>query len=387
MNLTNTNIKKSALIFTSTSLEYFEFSIFLFLSGIISKQYFGDFSFSLPILFIIITAVGKFVGGTTLAAAIDKLGALIVYKFTMTLTAICSILLLILPNYNSLGVLAGILFIVIRFIQIAAASAEAASAVVLSDSNFENKPYASALVCAAFIFGCGVANLIANYINPDYFKILIFASALLLFSFRWFMKSSNLKDSKPTYIKREINFEHVKQVFLIGTLLSPTLLIQFFLFGFSKQEPVYSAILVVIYVAVAILSTALLNKFNGRFGYYFPVNDVSKNVRYGFHCLILMAIVAGAAQTSSLIFKFILVVPFALYLSSIFGVVLKYIDGKRRASILTCGAAIGNLVAVLILQNFDPKYLWILIIGVILTAVFALTVFEKKSVQAIQELS
>ncbi len=367
-------IRKSITIFSSTALEYFEFSIFLFYSYVISKYYFNNNSYSIPILFVLITFMGKFFGGTFIASFIDKIGSIKIYKFTMALTAICTIILLILPNYEQIGVLAGIFFILIRFIQVAAASAEAGASIILSRENFKNRAFASSLTAAAFIFGCGIANLISNIVNIEYFKYVIVSSSILLFSFRYYLIKGGLKDrfeSNDTEIKK-FQMYHIIDVLKVIIIMIPTSMIQFHLFNFKSKNNSFNMLLMSIFCLVAIVYSLLNKRYLNK-------------IILGYFLLFFISIVSIFISIEPDIYKILIIVPYGAFMSSLFAVILDNIDSKKSGMILTMGAAIANTVAVYLLQNAGEYYIhYICLFSVIgfLTSLkigsFNAEIFKKK---------
>lgn len=382
-------IKKSLTIFSSTALEYFEFSIFLFYSFVIAKNYFNNVTYSIPILLVLITSLGKLFGGTLIASFIDKIGSIKIYKFTMALTAICTLLILVLPDYNKIGIFSGFIFILIRFVQVASASAEAASSVILARENFENKAYASAIVSSAFIFGCGIANLVSNLVSIDLFKYVIVSSSVVLFLFRFYLVKGGLKDrfsiekniieSKYISVGYQINsmekidkntikiksstpysisivnkenesnpfkLSHFYDVLKVVFIMTPALMLQFNLFNFKSKDNAFNMTLMASYVIIAILFSLINSKkYFLRFG-------------FGYLSVFILSITAIIFKLNDDLFKLMMILPFGALLSPLFAVILDKIDSKKSGLILTLGAAIANTITVFVLQNVSNYYIY-----------------------------
>lgn len=103
-------------------LEYFEFVIFIFLSPFISQYFFPQ---DMPDWLRQVQTLGIFaagylvrpVGGIVLASIGDRIGRKKMFAFTLTLLAVPTILIGLLPGYAQIGVLAPLLLLLCRMVQ------------------------------------------------------------------------------------------------------------------------------------------------------------------------------------------------------------------------------------------------------------------------------
>ncbi|KAB8030687.1 MFS transporter [Fluviispira multicolorata] len=336
---------KSFILFSGTAFEYFEFSIFLFYSFVISEHYFNSSGYSLPLIFVFLNFIGKFIGGTYIASFIDKFGSLKIYKITMFITAASTFLILLLPEYDKIGIFSGILFIFLRFIQVASASADASSAIILSRENFENKAYSSSLISASFIFGCGIANVVSNLVNIHLFKYVIIVSSLILFFFRFILVKFDLKNGVNSFKaeKREWSIRNIYDIFKVFLIMMPSLLVQFELFNFNSIHIGLNFTLVILYSLFAILFS-LFNK------------NYLMNIKIGYFLVAILTFGKILININIDLLKILLVIPYGLFISSGFAIILDNIDKYKAGMIMTMGAAIANSVTLFLLQNAAFKY-------------------------------
>ena len=116
-------MKKSKLIFTAglgTLFESFDFYLFSLFAVALNKSFFDSINQHSVLWIFIIFAVGylaRIMGALVFGYWGDKIGRLYSFKKTIIIMAISSILIGIIPSYESIGIFAVIFLIILRFIQ------------------------------------------------------------------------------------------------------------------------------------------------------------------------------------------------------------------------------------------------------------------------------
>lgn len=115
------------------ALEFYDFMIFVFLASIISPQYFPAQNHITSLLsYFGVFAVGYFarpVGGIIFSHYGDILGRKNTFYYSLILMAIPSILIALLPTYQTMGIFASFLFVLLRVIQGMAVGGEVPGAI------------------------------------------------------------------------------------------------------------------------------------------------------------------------------------------------------------------------------------------------------------------
>jgi len=133
----DTNIRKAVTAATvGTVIEWYDYALYGAASGlIINKLFFPNLSPTTGILAAFATfAVGYFarpVGGVVIAHIGDKFGRKPALILTIALMGLATVLMGLLPTYQTIGIMAPVLLVVLRLIQGFGAGAELAGAIVL----------------------------------------------------------------------------------------------------------------------------------------------------------------------------------------------------------------------------------------------------------------
>jgi MFS transporter, MHS family, proline/betaine transporter len=130
-------MKKSKLIFTAglgTLFEAFDFYLFSLFAFSLNESFFGKENQNSVLWIFIVFSIGyiaRIVGALFFGYWGDKLGRLYSFKRTITLIALSSIAIGVLPTYNSIGVFAIICLIILRFIQGVSFGGEISGAIII----------------------------------------------------------------------------------------------------------------------------------------------------------------------------------------------------------------------------------------------------------------
>ena len=146
--------------------ELFDFVTFMLLLPILIKVFFpvhlqGNGGWWISYLIITISYFLRPVGGIILGHIGDKYGRTSVFSITLLMMSLPSLLLSLLPGYNSIGYLSIVFLILIRILQGFSVGGEVPGSITYVAEKFQNsRNYFFA--CAWLTFGANVAVAIAN---------------------------------------------------------------------------------------------------------------------------------------------------------------------------------------------------------------------------------
>ena len=154
-------MKKSKLIFIAglgTLFESFDFYLFSLFALALNYSFFGSVNKHSVLWIFSIFAVGylaRIVGALVFGYWGDKLGRLYAFKRTVFLMGISSITIGLLPTYESVGILAVVFLIVLRFIQgISYGGEETGATIVILENYKKNLPLL--ILCISIMQTIGV---------------------------------------------------------------------------------------------------------------------------------------------------------------------------------------------------------------------------------------
>lgn len=161
---------RTSLAVSNTFIEWVEYSLYLFLSPILSKQFFPEVSESAGL----IMTYGLFataycfrpLGALLFGYFSDKVGRKPPMVFAMVLMGIATLGMGTLPTYASMGIVAPALLLLFRILQSIAVSGEFQSSAIYLMEHTE-KPFSGALIMAAgaggMCVGGGIVSLLSYY--------------------------------------------------------------------------------------------------------------------------------------------------------------------------------------------------------------------------------
>jgi MHS family proline/betaine transporter-like MFS transporter len=158
----------SVFIFCATLIEYIEFSIYIYLSPILSQLFFPQNNPHTAILLTYgIFAISYFVrplGGIIFGNIADKVGRKNVLLFSVLLMSISTLAIGLLPTYQHIGALAPILLLVCRIFQSFAVAVEFNTSSMYLIELADHNPYlASSWLTTASCGGMGLGALIVSF--------------------------------------------------------------------------------------------------------------------------------------------------------------------------------------------------------------------------------
>lgn len=169
--LTKNDYKTLALSSLGGMLEFYDFVIFVFFTGILSRYFFPDQSaFLAQIKTLGIFAAGYLarpVGGVILAHFGDKLGRKKMFAFSIFMMAVPTLAIGLLPTYAKAGLLAPILLLLCRILQGAAVGGEVPGMWVFIAEHMSKKHYGMGMgvVNAGITGGILLGSLVAMLVS------------------------------------------------------------------------------------------------------------------------------------------------------------------------------------------------------------------------------
>lgn len=159
-------VKQSAGALIGNSMQFYDFTIFAFLTPQLSQYFFSidnDFlSYFITILVFSSGYITRPLGALIFGHIGDKFGRSVALSKTIILSTIATFIIGILPSYSTLGYLSPILLIVFRLLQGLSVSGEEGGSVVLlyEKNNFKNKGSIGGLVLSSVLFGVILGSLV-----------------------------------------------------------------------------------------------------------------------------------------------------------------------------------------------------------------------------------
>jgi MHS family proline/betaine transporter-like MFS transporter len=168
-------------------LEFYDFILYMLFSDQIAKEFFGritnhNIQNILVIALFSIAYLIRPIGGIIFGLIGDNRGRKESFSLTITIMAISIFLMAILPNYSQIGIIAPILFIVLRLIQGLAIGGELPSAIVFVYESLEKKGFALGVLFGMILCGFLLGDIM-SIIFRKYFDTYAWRVAFLSGSF------------------------------------------------------------------------------------------------------------------------------------------------------------------------------------------------------------
>ena len=163
------NIKKIVYIgFLGNIFEWYDFSVYAFLAPVIGKVFFSssDPKISLLKTFFIfsLSFLIRPLGSIFFGSLGDRVGRAYSLKISLFLMGIPTVLIGLLPTYNSIGIISVILLIILRLIQGFAAGGElpGSACYVYETSDLKNRSFFCSFIAASAMLGVLCGSLVAT---------------------------------------------------------------------------------------------------------------------------------------------------------------------------------------------------------------------------------
>jgi MFS transporter, MHS family, proline/betaine transporter len=179
------NVTIAAMI--GTALEYYDMSLYGFMAPLLISIFLPTFdkinalilTFIFPIISLIVRPLGAIVIGKIGDTYGRKIGLIISIGGMTVATGIIGLL----PTYNKIGVLAPILFVILRSLQgfFMAGEYNGGAILVLEHSPDHRKGYVSGLYCLYTVYGIAISAVICtitSYLPPQYWRIPYFIGCI-----------------------------------------------------------------------------------------------------------------------------------------------------------------------------------------------------------------
>jgi len=160
-------------------LDHYDTALFIYLGSVIAPLFFPskDKMVSLIMYYgvLLLSVISRPLGSLIFSRMANKQGSYKILTITLIGTAIATFLIGFLPTYNMVGIIAPILFIIVRFIQTFFGSGEHAVAVLFLMENAEEKtrPNIGAFFNCSTMIGISFASLagylVAKSSDPSYY--------------------------------------------------------------------------------------------------------------------------------------------------------------------------------------------------------------------------
>ena len=166
MNPLKTNIAVCA----GNTLEWCDFIIYSQLSMIIAPQFFPSHNTYDSLIFFFLTYFITYamrpIGGLTLARVADKFGRRKMLLISAGLMSGCTILIALLPTYQSIGITATVLLVLLRLLQALAISVEFPTAISYQIERTTNRKMFLASIAQSSVFsGVVLASILVSLIS------------------------------------------------------------------------------------------------------------------------------------------------------------------------------------------------------------------------------
>lgn len=387
-----------------SSIEYYDIALYGYMAPVLIQVFFPHFdkitAYFFYFLFEFLAAIFQLAGASFFGSIGDKYGRKpAMYKSVLGISCV-TFLMCMLPTYSQIGILATIIFMIMRALQSFFLGGEYnGGAIYLMEHEADDTKHSviSGLYCAFTVSGIILASIIAficNKMGPEYFRIA-YALSFLLAITTYKMRLS-LKET-PEYTKRN---EDTSNFLPLGKLLVMRIIIASLFFGILYGFPtrIFNALLpiavgvngdqimllntlsLILYAVLLILAGLLANKYSAK--------RVMKSAAV-LVCIVsyplMMLIQSGyllyivAAKILFTILTAIFIGPFHSWAQSMSNAHTRYKSISISYAIGKCFSTISLACSFLIYDHFQN----ITVLGVVLSLIAIITVriFYETSTQ------
>ncbi|MEN8236758.1 MAG: MFS transporter [Pseudomonadota bacterium] len=215
MSKQHTNIRNYLSALIGTALEYYDYSLFIFLAPVLAKLFFpqDDTAISLIKTYGLgfVGTLARPLGAYIFGVIGDRCGRRYGLFYAITTMTIASICMAVLPTYHDVGIFAPTLLVLCRFLQSISAGGELnGSAVFIIEHVQENqKSTASGLICGFTVVGILLASFISylciNSSNPELYWRYAFMLGTVIGLVGFFMRY--FTQETPAFLMRQISHD------------------------------------------------------------------------------------------------------------------------------------------------------------------------------------
>ncbi|MDD7804505.1 MAG: MFS transporter [Endozoicomonas sp. (ex Botrylloides leachii)] len=162
------HLKLKVITTLSATLEFYDFTLLIFLAQVFAVQFFPEISGVsgiMPVLMIFFAGyLARFVGGVWYGHGGDTGGRKHYYMYSIILMSISTLGIALLPSYNSWGIMAPLSLLLLRVLQGLSLGGEIPGAVVYAAEYSENhrRGFATGLVVSGVTLGNVLASLVVS---------------------------------------------------------------------------------------------------------------------------------------------------------------------------------------------------------------------------------
>ncbi len=209
------------------TLEYIEFTTFIFLAPVIADIFFPKQVPTLAIIFtyltIVITYLFRPIGGMIFGSIGDRYGRKLVFSFTLLLMAIPSFIIGILPTFAQISYFAPILLVLMRILQGCSMGGEVPGSITYVVEKFRQENYffyCAILTCGAnigIVIGSQIISLLSQSTSHSFIYSIgwriLFLSGSILAVIGFYVRSSISESDE--FINLTITKQINKEPFLV----------------------------------------------------------------------------------------------------------------------------------------------------------------------------
>jgi len=406
------NKRKITAAFLGTIVEYYDYSLYGFSAGILAEKFFpeADIISGLMSVFAIyaLSYFAKPLGSIFFSRVGDLYGRIISLRITIVGIAIPTLMIGLLPDYNSIGLFSTYVLVICRFFQgfFAAGEYDGAAIYVIEHLGKKQHYTASAITrstgVAGLLLGIASTNLFNSSIFPEWgWRIPFILSLPLVMLTMYFRK---FLEETPDFIEsKRHNIEFIGTLLFIKKRWQTLLLVVLLAGGFGATYQVSIIFMKQYLPIIAPNTSAIITLFSVLmvliFGITMPISGFLADrfgrilvIKYSlistlFACALLIASVEYQLMNLTLGSCLVLAASVAPFNALAHGVIVKAFPPKERyrgvslghttGSMLMSGTA--NYICLFCMQEFNFQLFPIFYVGFFAIIVYlAILVFTKK---------
>ncbi|RUP42020.1 MAG: MFS transporter [Acinetobacter sp.] len=363
------NNKKAIGAFLGTIVEYYDYSLYGFSAAILADKFFPEIDKTSSLMYIFgiyaLSYLAKPLGSIFFSRIGDKYGRRITLKITMIGIALPTVIIGLLPEYNTIGVIATAILILCKFFQGFFVGAEYDGAAIYTIEHLDKKYHYTASAVTRFT---GVVGLLLSIASTNFFNSSIFPEwgwripfllslplAGITIYYRQFLEET------PAFIKAKK--EEIKFINIIGFIkkqYSTLFLVILFSGGFGVTYQI-SVIFMKEYLKIMIPSSiSIMSTFSiiivFCFGITMPISGLladrfGKNIVFKISllmtlisCSMLIIAIEYQLLNLALISAILIASSVAPFNALAHGVIIKAFNPSERYRGVSLGHATGSLL-------------------------------------------